>query len=656
MSKGDCETYEAFKARRRREFDTRHAGQTEATQQKLLRVHLRHFLLTVGTNVAQERQRTGACSDTAKDNAGGASKTESFASEQKRVAVAREAAKAQRHRSARAIQYFVRRRIRSVQRGAVADEDEEELPSTSVLIAVKIERPAEPLAKANIIAPMDVRTTPAKFLPQTGLPPFEVVIELVAARDLTLGSFDGKYVEAELLLKRQSDVIARAVSPRQFVSSFQDSSAEILLQDCSLRFAIDLNNGIRHEMASPQSVIDECSASIIVKAAGSSRGGNASTLGVVGIPLFLLETPLAIQYALCRWFPLEKAYPGHTARGGLRVSVCYLMRETSSDSIRMVPYVNAASPRNVNEEAQVQEPKKPARRMKKTSTVAPVQRNTTVKSLQRQRLLQSTDQATTKLEKLKPLATSLNDSLSSPIGRISRAEALSPPSSPSSVASSETGESTPVPTAKVGRRSFPSKRPQKHSKLIESSPPKEEEQDEVQAKANAPRFLKRKPYKVVFHKLDWSGVSSKTNSNLPTTGSSGVAPRPSKTATRASSRAASSIRDTGTDDDPVSNSTPDSFLNAGTALRLEALETAVYERCGVTRDSASLARFKYQTERKKFVAALAGTSTTDEAVSELCKKLTSDPSGQIYAAMLRGLTVRQPGPIEPTDPVGISSS
>ncbi|KAE9044545.1 hypothetical protein PR001_g2618 [Phytophthora rubi] len=95
------------------------------------------------------------------------------------------------------------------------------------------------------------------------------------------------------------------------------------------------------------------------------------------------------------------------------------------------------------------------------------------------------------------------------------------------------------------------------------------------------------------------------------------------------------------------------------------------ERCCVTKETASLARFKYQAERKKFVATLqaqAATGSTEPeqpssqesceqrvsevAVTELWKKLSGDASGQIYAAMLRGFTERPAKHVEPTVETG----
>ncbi|GMF26235.1 unnamed protein product [Phytophthora lilii] len=672
----ESETYAAFKARKHQEFDRHYAGRTLATQQQLLRVHLRHFLLTVGAEVGDKRAEAKPLSDRFKHNdakVGEIGASGNFASVQKRLAVDREAAKAARQRSARTIQNFVRHYRRSV-----ACENEKELPSTSVLVPTTTESLVAPQNLTNI-PPVDTNAAPHIPIPKTTFPPYEMVVELVAAREISLGSTsDGKYIEAELQLKRQSKVIVRAVSPRQFLSCFQDSNTEILLQDCSLRFAIDLGNGMKYGITSPHTIIEEWSANIILKASGNNGGGNATILGIVGVPFSLLEPPLATEYALCRWFPLEKAYPGHTARGCLRVSVCYLMRQASSDSVMMVPFSNTTNSQEMDQRTAIpQENRKPlARRVKKASKTTAGQRKPKGKHFQRKQACEETTDTEPPKKQISPVL-SLKDSLSSPIGRISRAEALSPPSSPSSVASSETGESAESPKTKrqvkTSRRFFPPKRQQKLTKAIGNSPLKDDETGEVEATSPRPTpkptFLKRKPYKVVFHKLDWSGVSSKTDSNLPTSSSSrtnsGVASRISR-GPRSSGRAlktSAKVDSSNEDVDVSSNAKPEAFIDADTARRLAALESTIYESCSVTRESASLARFKYQTERKKFVAKLQSQAlsrvngdsrdpdqppsqesceqqicTSEASVTELWKKLTSDSSGKMYASMLRSLT------------------
>ncbi|GMF60554.1 unnamed protein product [Phytophthora fragariaefolia] len=675
------ETYEAFKARKQLQFRSRYSGHRTDTQQKLLRVHLRHFLLTVGAEIHRGRSQDETHKDpnTSEDKkeADEVAAFQSFAIEQQRLAVEREKARALRHRSARVLQSFARG-ISALREKAAIDL---ELPSTSIMVESETEKPMlAPLANPIVIAPLDVYVPLVEPPQSAAFPPYEVVAELLSARDLALcvgssGAFDGKYIETELLLKRNSKVIARVLPSKQFVSSFQNTSAQIQLHDCSLRFAIDLSNDIRHGITSPQSVIDELTITVIVKATGNIVGGNANTLGVVGIPLSLLETPLATEYSLCRWFPLEKAYPGHTARGDLRVSVCYLMRQTNKDNFTMVPYVNTTQSSNLKEENTTPpEQKRPHnKRVKKVPTTVRTQRDATIsKASQRKRAQQSTDQAANKSEKPKPPVLSLKDSLSSSMGRISRAEALSPPSSPSSVTSSEAGESphsiespkTTLPV-KAGRRFFPAKRQQKSSKPTATSP--REHESTVETQAHSPRsppknFLRRKPYKVVFQKLDWSGVASKTDSNLSTSSSSrnhsAVASRSSSRTSRSSSRASSASlaadNSCNTEADSAT-AIPVAFINEDTAQRLTALENAILERCGVTKETAPLARFKYQAERKKFVATLQSQTQnespslessqdqlSESSVTELWRTLSGDASGQIYASMLRGLTERPP--------------
>ncbi|KAF4044773.1 hypothetical protein GN244_ATG03000 [Phytophthora infestans] len=646
------ETYEAFKARQQREFNTRHAGQSQTTQQKLLRVHLRHYLLTIGAEVGHEQQQTEDCKDLVnlKEDVNGINE---FAREQKRRAIEREAAKAKRKHSAQVIHKFLRPHIRN--------KDEIELPSTSVLIPLEVEKAVAPLQSTTELVPARSDLIPDPP-PPTTMPPYELVINVAAVRDLTLDSatLDGKYLETELQLKRQSDVVFRVSPARQLMSSFHESNTEIQLHGCSLRFPIDMdNNAMRHRLASPQSVINESSATVIVKTTDNNGGGSDSLLGVVEIPLSLLETPLATEYALYRWFPLEKAYPGHTARGDVRVSVCYLMRQQSSDGVTMVPYVNATSSSNTNGEVEGQQTKPPVRRVKKATTKA------TSRSFMRSRAEQATD----KSEQKKPPVLSLKDASLSPIGRISRAEALSPPPSPSSVTSSEAGENVASPKAVKSRRPLlSSKRKLKPSKAMEKSPPKEEqvaEAKEISSQTPPRTFLKRKPYKVVFQKLNWSSVSSKTDSNLSTSNKSHKNNAATKTS-RPSSRASSASLTTSNngDADQVIESLftlkPAAFIDAATAERLATLEAAMYKQCGVTQDTVSLARFKYQKERKQFVATLhrqtqrgteavdqppsqesseieIGTATSETAVTEIWKKLTGDSSGQIYASMLRNL-------------------
>lgn len=146
------EAYEAFKSRRRREFDCRHAGRTTATQQKLLRVHLRHFLVTVGADIESGRRQVEAHEENELLDVHENTALRDFAVEQKRLAVDREKTRAQRHRSACVIQSFVRRC--SKLRENAATEGEVELPSTSILIALEIEKPVAPPANPVSLLPL----------------------------------------------------------------------------------------------------------------------------------------------------------------------------------------------------------------------------------------------------------------------------------------------------------------------------------------------------------------------------------------------------------------------------------------------------------------------------------------------------------------------
>ncbi|OWZ22357.1 hypothetical protein PHMEG_0002947 [Phytophthora megakarya] len=323
----------------------------------------------------------------------------------------------------------------------------------------------------------------------------------------------------------------------------------------------------------------------------------------------------------------------------------------------MIPYVNNTNSQTTIGEVVVQQQRTRPIISRKITT----DRKSTVKSMQRKRT-----QRTARIEKLKPPRLSLKDALSSPIGRISRAEALSPPPSPSSVASSETGESvespTPERTVKTSKRFYQPKKQQKSNKQVESSLPMEEPISETKENSQLPpkTFLKRKPYKVVFHKLNWTNVASKTDSNLPTSVASRSS-KPSRSSSQVSNSSISTSDDgyAGTSVELCINTKSGAFIDEATAQRLTALETAMYEQCGVTRQTASLVRFKYQTERKKFATTLQNQAqarrrnlesssqanehdicTSEATVTELWKRLTSDSSGQMYASMLRGFIER----------------
>jgi hypothetical protein len=121
-------------------------------------------------------------------------------------------------------------------------------------------------------------------------------------------------------------------------------------------------------------------------------------------------------------------------------------------------------------------------------------------------------------------------------------------------------------------------------------------------RALAKSFLKRKPSKVVVHKLDWR--LPKRAVIHPQPAEVGRIPvlylkRPTRHAPldlRQPSGACQAVMGT--------TSSPGAFIDAHTVARLAALESAVYERCRVAREKASLARLEHQKDRKKFAATL----------------------------------------------------
>ncbi|CEG38176.1 uncharacterized protein PHALS_08264 [Plasmopara halstedii] len=655
-----CETYEAFKTRKQNEFYIRHVNYPSTTQRKLLQVHLRHFLLTIGNTIDREWSRD--CKKMAtqvnkeKDNER-AEKTASL------VAVSREKSEVKRHQKARVIQRFVRQ-YRSQELVQVASfENEIELQSTSKMIAMEKEDTfTAPLQDTTEIASVNKSTTPDSAM----LPLYELVIELVGIRNLTkdLTAFngsDGFYVETSIQLKRQSFVVASSLSKMQFVSEYQDGGVEILVQDCSLRFNVDPANMKQCGLTSPQSALEELNANIVVRTFESGSESHASTLGNVEISLATLKTSLATKFVLCRWFPLTKALSGHSSHCDLRIRVCYFMRQTSVDNDTMVPYVNTSPSLGFSKKFEIpQERNERLARQRKRKSAASKSKCQKTKTNQ---ILDTSDKLNTSVRSLKNVNTS-------PIARISHAEAISPPPSPCSVTSSEAGEIMNIPKGRC--QATPSRKADKLSKkqhvkcgkVIENAPT----QSSVQASSKT--FLRRKPYTVVFKKLDWSNVTSKTDSNLPNTTIKGlkssVSSRsaPCLSSSRATNSSTRSENTEATSEDANSFLSSDSKLgdciDVATNERLAALEGALFKQCSVTRDTVPLARYKYEAERKKIVATLQSqaqvqcmrsienldepssqvdrepsTAISESAMKEVWKRLSSDVSGQIYASMLR---------------------
>ncbi|RLN92020.1 hypothetical protein BBJ28_00008462 [Nothophytophthora sp. Chile5] len=654
------ETYEAFKARALREFDGRHAGRPLQARQRLLRVHLRHFLLTVGVEIDGEQRRDKGCAareqqegDKAKVDE--AATTRAFFTEQKRLALTREAARASRQKSARILQRFFHSHRRMIMTGDAVNHSEVELLSSSEFIA--IETPMGFLVGGP--TPSNLESGETIELPSRAdaPPPYEVNVELLAARGFAIDFMSSPAssliptmtsIEAELRLMSACSEMASVEST---TNSPAIGGGDLQWDGCSLRFSIDPSAVVGYAVT-PQTVVDEWKVAVTVKASSIQNGSDTTrVLGVLDIPLSLLETPLALQYAICRWFPLERAYPGHTARGELRISVRYLMRPPTVDSTKdggvMIPYVGLTkpeSPPNIADQRAVNTRNKPSiRRVKKPSLTSNAQRSVLPKASskaepRKSSPIENAGHVLRGFGKLRPPILSLKDAPSSPIGRISRAEVLSPPSSPSSVTSSETGEgASPIDQdggegeapVKTPRRVLSPKRQQQYVKptvfaVQEELQANDEsiEKDESRSPAKAAQpFLKRKPYKVVFRKLDWSSVTAKTNSNWATRTSNGTnrgeTLRPAQPAeyvgrSDGNKPAMRGSRDAVAPADSTNDSTCNGYIDADTAARLAALEVAVYERCGVTGVTAPLARLKYQSERKKFVASLQSQLTAED--------------------------------------------
>jgi hypothetical protein len=127
-------------------------------------------------------------------------------------------------------------------------------------------------------------------------------------------------------------------------------------------------------------------------------------------------------------------------------------------------------------------------------------------------------------------------------------------------------------------------------------------------------FLKRKPYKVIFRKLDWSKVTAKTNTNLhrfPSSHSSCatshgtghlvyLAPQvmtQERKLLRSTSEGSNVFSPTAT----TSNVVSVDFNETQLKRCYDELEKHVYEKCGVTsKQSISLLKLKYQKELRHF--------------------------------------------------------
>lgn len=227
-----------------------------------------------------------------------------------------------------------------------------------------------------------------------------------------------------------------------------------------------------------------------------------------------------------------------------------------------------------------------------------------------------------------------------------RAEALSPPSSPSSVSS---GSPSPIrsPHRDSGRRRS-SVLSCSSQKLNENTLDHEEQVPDPAPTTTGPAraFLKRKPYKVIFRKIDWSKVSAKTDSKWST--QQIPASAPSNTSNSEPTKPSTSM--------PRPLHQAKQPVHAATE-RIRLLSEAMYACCHVSPQTAAIAQLKYQSERKSYVGPSALSVSASNGItviaskeasppleeSALCsqaamealyKRLAYDSTGEIYASLL----------------------
>lgn len=510
-------------------------------------------------------------------------------------------------KSAVTLQRFFRRRRSSI-------GIDLELPSDSMFIPIPDEgehssqsdQAVAPSPDTLSLPPPPSLPTAASLMPPPApskLSDFAVIVQLQSARDLLSdrAQFGGGVVDVNLALVSSSGHEAATYITVKRLSP-SSSGSDISWDDCCLH--VD-DPGVES-----QTVVNDWSVRLLVRTHGTAdRETNSKLL----VPLALLETGLASQYALSRWFPLERANPGDATRGDVRLSIACLMRsaDDAGNGI-MAPYVPpqsaqppAAPPSSGatrrRRQSQTRKPP-PARRPKATASAPP---------------------------------DAADDRPETPARpRISRAEAISPPSSPASTSSSDVAVSPTKRSAQPVKQERPPSRapktPVRRRSLAEqrasrvSAPTDSEEvsaeSEPADNKLKKP-FLKRKPYKVVFKRLDWSSVQSKTDSRLgPATSAAKTTPtQQDKPKHR--------------DDKPTST---DEEMDASTKHRIEQLEQAMYTCCGVAPDSTKAqVDAQYQSERVDFVAA---HGSNQERIEELWRRLTNDATGEFYAQQMLELS------------------
>lgn len=535
---------------------------------------------------------------------------------------------------------------------------------------------------------------------------FELVIKLLSARDLAIpNSFPTTSrvrIGAELSLVHQTKQIAvLSAPPVSFLAAMDDT---IHWDDAALRFGFDspaLSSDTTTTCYDPQSVINEWSLSILVQVVELQSGTN-TVLGKIEVPLALLETPLAQEYAMARWFPLERTSVGVPTRGDIRVSITLSMRDDTSgdDKQLMVAYKSklesssgpGVASKRTNKSSQLRRgsrkaststalSKKPQLPGSKTSP----QRGTRGSKDMNEQLYSGSSSpppsvatagaSRRKFSQPRPVRPI------SPSYRCPKVGAFSPPSSPSSFSSENLDESrsprsSPAPSQQQpGRRSSLAPRRSSRQRAVDFAEAEAAVVAATVANTSTQPFLKRKPYKVVFRKLDWSSVGSRTDSSWDAkqpsgTQASGAASAGLQSPTGAATPLKKRGKQLGSDsqgrsDGNIKKSSVE--LDPAIVPRLQALSSAVYECCCVTQTTAPLAHMKYQAERTKHVQQLqasvttsstggesleASTAPSDEcdpqlssksfltssiALSGLWKALVNDAGGELYASRLQQL-------------------
>ncbi|KAF1313557.1 hypothetical protein FI667_g17233, partial [Globisporangium splendens] len=679
-------------------------------QQRLLRVHLRHFLSTVERNAevndgsatedgvawmtqikrtVRSREAAAKCKTPAKTN--------SSRRQQKRFRV-------QPEMPTRHDEDGQRKKIHTAmphtENNLLAKSKELELHSTSTFIPLlpdmlHVWSPTQDTRDADR-SPSPVSYEPVTQHPtqskggeieaiksdQEDLFPYELAIELLAARELAISS-------------SHSMTSRIAIGAELYVLQKGQTSQ----QNALLRIGIDPASEdpiVRHD---PQVVISEWSIGVVVKMCQDGDEAHRSagtTLGKLEVPLILLETPLAQEYAMCRWFPLEKASPGVPTRGDIRVRTSFSMLQQSLSSEnggpRMVPYKPKVEENSDAKQTKVSTSQLQKRKKKSlsASTTGNKQSTSSAKSDSGSILSRRTSgsvQARQHPPSTKPTPYATRSQTITSPRRPPRMEAFSPPSSPSSFSSDNDDVQQKMLSSPRLRRSSISTRLSKH----QDEDPSEQQPPPIgspsSSKPTQP-FLKRKPYKVVFRKLDWSSVSSRTDSswshNTPTgdaasqnhTGAKAVAPRSPRSArsarvettTAAPAANASTVAKTkksgvsSLDDGEARRKRSEDAVVLHPAIkdRLQTVSRTIYDCCQVTPQTKSLAQLKYQAERRRCLLAFSqsqfpAASTGSEhgtpgnnaieivpniTLSALWKELVADATGELYATKLENLLAK----------------